>query len=261
MKQLNSGTYDNPRLERLLGQLSERLQMVTGKKVYGYLRPKDKALVDDIVEELSKDERIARLYDLWYEQRYEVLRTYTDTMPEKEPLSRNKEFKSIRNAVIAEALRLPELPYEEPVEESAEEPDSLDTGESFPEDEPEVSVAFQGKNKKKTWWTEEYKQARHFLYGSNTEAPDLGKAYTLLCREAQKGNGFAMHDAGENPVERLRTGQRRGRRTGLVLQGLPGFPRGGTAGKEKGLSAIPNRQAILLWIRCGTELRKGGGMV
>ena len=197
VKQLNSGTYDNPRLERLLGQLSERLQMVTGKKVYGYLRPKDKALVDDIVEELSKDERIARLYDLWYEQRYEVLRTYTDTMPEKEPLSRNKEFKSIRNAVIAEALRLPELPYEEPVEESAEEPDSLDTGESFPEDEPEVSVAFQGKNKKKTWWTEEYKQARHFLYGSNTEAPDLGKAYTLLCREAQKGNGFAMHDAGK----------------------------------------------------------------
>ena len=52
VKQLNSGTYDNPRLERLLGQLSERLQMVTGKKVYGYLRPKDKALVDDIVEEL-----------------------------------------------------------------------------------------------------------------------------------------------------------------------------------------------------------------
>ena len=72
------------------------------------------------------------LYDLWYEQRYEVLRTYTDTMPEKEPLSRNKEFKSIRNAVIAEALRLPELPYEEPVEESAEEPDSVDTGEPSP---------------------------------------------------------------------------------------------------------------------------------
>ena len=198
VKQLGSGTYDNPRLERLLRQLSERLQAVTGKKVYGYLRPKDKALVDDIVEELAKDERVARLYDLWYEQRYEVLRTYTDTMPEKEPLSRNKEFKSIRNAVIAEALRLPELPYEEPVEESTEEPDSVDTEEPSPEEEMPLPVAaFQGKSKKKTWWTEEYKQARHFLYGSKTEAPDFGKAYTLLCREAQKGNGFAMHDMGK----------------------------------------------------------------
>lgn len=196
VEQIHRGAYDNPAVETLLGQLAERLQHISGKKVYGYLRPKDKELVNAIVEELAKDERVARLYDLWYEQRYEVLRTYTDTMPEKDPLSRNKEFKSIRNAVIAEALRLP-APRVMPDEEPMEEPDGLNIEESFPEEEPEVSAAFHRDSKKKIWWTEEYKLARHFLYGSKTEAPDFVKAYTLLCQEAQKGNGFAMHDAGK----------------------------------------------------------------
>ena len=58
------------------------------------------------MDELAKDSRIAALYDLWYEQREEVVRTYTDAMPERVPLSRNKEFKSVRNAVIQEAMEL-----------------------------------------------------------------------------------------------------------------------------------------------------------
>lgn len=65
-----------------------------------------KAIVDQIVAELAGDENIRKLYDLWYEQREDVLRTYTDTFPEQIPLEQNKEFKSIRNAVIQEALKI-----------------------------------------------------------------------------------------------------------------------------------------------------------
>ncbi len=62
--------------------------------------------MDGIVDELEKDPRIAAAYELWYQQREEVLRTYKDDLPERLPLSRQKEFKRIKNIVIEEALRL-----------------------------------------------------------------------------------------------------------------------------------------------------------
>ena len=107
--QINAGEYQNPRIEELLIRLADRLSRTTGKKVYGYLKPDVKAIVDQIVAELAGDENICKLYDLWYEQREDVLRTYTDTFPKRIPLEQNKEFKSIRNAVIQEALKI--TPY------------------------------------------------------------------------------------------------------------------------------------------------------
>ena len=104
--QINAGTYRNPRVEGLLIRLADRLFRTTGKKVYGYLKPDVKAIVDQIVAELAGDENIQKLYDLWYEQREDMLRTYTDTFPDRIPLEQNKEFKFIRNAVIQEALKL-----------------------------------------------------------------------------------------------------------------------------------------------------------
>lgn len=104
--EINAGTYQNPKVEALLFDLSDRLSRTTGKKVYGYLKADVKAIVDQIVKELAGEENIRKLYDLWYEQREDVLRTYTDTFPERVPLEQNKEFKSIRNAVIQEALKI-----------------------------------------------------------------------------------------------------------------------------------------------------------
>lgn len=104
--QINSGQYENPQLEKLLMHLADKLSRTSGKKVYGYLKPETKAIVNEIVAELARDSRIKKLYDLWYEQREDVLRTYTDTFPERLPLEQNKEFKSIRNAIIQEALKI-----------------------------------------------------------------------------------------------------------------------------------------------------------
>ena len=59
VQQISGGTCENLKLEPLLRALSEQLSKVKGKKVYGYLRPELKALVNQIVEELAKDERIA----------------------------------------------------------------------------------------------------------------------------------------------------------------------------------------------------------
>lgn len=103
---INVGSYSNPKLEEMMVNLSDKLAKTKGKKVYGYLKADVKALVDMIVDELGNDENMSKLYDLWYEQREEVLRTYTEKIPARVPLSQNKEFKSIRNEVIQEAMNI-----------------------------------------------------------------------------------------------------------------------------------------------------------
>ena len=104
--QMETGQIQNENLERLVLELAQRLHNTQGKKVYGYLPPKTKVLVDAIVDELAKDERVAAAYDLWNQMREEVCRTYSEQLPERLPLSKQKEFKAVRNMVIREMLRL-----------------------------------------------------------------------------------------------------------------------------------------------------------
>ena len=106
IQQMQDGTLSNERIEQLVLELAKQLKNTSGKKQYGYLKPSVKSLVDEIVDELERDERVAAAYNLWYEMREEVLRTYKDDLPERIPLSRQKEFKRIKNIVIQEAVRL-----------------------------------------------------------------------------------------------------------------------------------------------------------
>lgn len=112
---IHSGGGDNTVIENLLRNLSEELKTSPGKKVYAYLKPEQKKLVDEIMGELAKDERISALYDLWYGQREEVLKTYMDELPPRIPLAECPEFRPIQNAVIREALHLgDEMESDEP---------------------------------------------------------------------------------------------------------------------------------------------------
>ena len=106
IRAINAGTYENQTIESLLLQLVRQLSTTTGKKQYGYLKPELKRLVDAIVEEFSKDPRIAELYDLWYEQKESGIRFYQDEMPERVPLVDNPEFRTIKNMILQEAENL-----------------------------------------------------------------------------------------------------------------------------------------------------------
>lgn len=106
VSKIKSEIYISASVQHKLLELADRLSKTKGKKVYGYLKPDVKALVDSIVDELANDSRIKKLYDLWYEQKENTIRTYTDEIPDRIPLVNNKEFKSIKNAVIKEALKL-----------------------------------------------------------------------------------------------------------------------------------------------------------
>lgn len=104
IQSLKEETENHSELEEKLLRLADRLSKTKGKKVYGYLKADVKALVRSVVDELERDERIAELYALWYERREEVIRTYTETLPLRVPLSENDSFKSVRNAVIQAAM-------------------------------------------------------------------------------------------------------------------------------------------------------------
>lgn len=78
---IHTGGYDNPEMEQLLTEIADRLHHTSGKLVYGYLPKGTKGLIDKAVDLLAADERITKLYDLWYEQKEEILRTYNKKLP------------------------------------------------------------------------------------------------------------------------------------------------------------------------------------
>ncbi len=170
VQQISGGACENPKLESLLRELANRLSNVKGKKVYGYLRPELKALVNKIVDELAKDSRIAQLYDLWYRDKQAARNIYDERPLQRVPLSENSDFKPIRNAVVQAAIVLPPAPIS-PVEDEAE-PDIREPSPSE-DDEPVESppVFFRSRGKKKTFWTEEYLEARRAMYGGQAPHP------------------------------------------------------------------------------------------
>ena len=85
--------------------MAERLLTVKGRKVYGYLPPRTKAIVDAIVEEIAKDEKVAAAYTAWQELYEQVCRDYDEKLRERLPLSQQKEFRSVRNMIIQETLQ------------------------------------------------------------------------------------------------------------------------------------------------------------
>lgn len=106
VQQISGGVCENPKLESMLRELTGKLSNVKGKKVYGYLRPELKELVNQIVDELARDERIAQLYDLWYRDKQAARNVYDERPLQRVPLSENSDFKPIRNAVIRAAVEL-----------------------------------------------------------------------------------------------------------------------------------------------------------
>ena len=125
VQQINNSAYENETVVLMLKELSASLESYKGKMVYGYMPKTAKNLINGIIDELAKDERIAELYNLWYEQKENVIRTYQDTMPQRLPLSANKEFTTIKNAVIQEALNImhDRITFEDDVQEETDTPE------------------------------------------------------------------------------------------------------------------------------------------
>ena len=106
IREMKSGLCDSPviagQMETLAGMLAE----VKGKKVYGYLKKPLKDKVDSIVDELEKLPEVAAYYAVWNDLRDTLDGYYKSKPRQHNPLSQQKEFRAIKNAIIQEAERL-----------------------------------------------------------------------------------------------------------------------------------------------------------
>ena len=112
---MRDSVCDHPDAEWLMLELAAQLGTVKGKKSYGYLPKRLKKLVDEIVDEMERLPGVSKCYDQWLLLQGKVDAYYHDKPQKRIPLSQQKEFRQIKNAVVQEAehLRLDELAFEE----------------------------------------------------------------------------------------------------------------------------------------------------
>ena len=101
-------TVENPpeSIRQKLMELALELHTVNGKKQYGYLKKPLKDMVDSIVDELEKLPEVAAYYAVWNGLRDTLEGYYKNRPRQHNPLSQQKEFRAIKNAIIQEAERL-----------------------------------------------------------------------------------------------------------------------------------------------------------
>ena len=125
--QMKNGICDSPEMEPLIQTLVMQLSEVTGKKKYGYLPKTVKETVDKIIDELEKLPVIDQCYQAWWKLQCEIMDYYAERQRERPKLSEQKEFRSIKNAVIQEAenIRLGVVTFEDGQMEDEREDEEL----------------------------------------------------------------------------------------------------------------------------------------
>ena len=115
-----------PAAERGLWELSQKMNDVQGKKVYGYLPKPMKQLVDAVVDAMTELPVVNECYQKWWELQCRLNNYYSEQQRQRPPLSQQKEFRQIKNAVIREAehIRQGRISFEDAA--SAQEDEATD---------------------------------------------------------------------------------------------------------------------------------------
>lgn len=172
---MQNGVCDHPDAEQLMLELAAQLGTVKGKKSYGYLPKRLKNLVDEIVDEMERLPVVSKCYDQWLRLQGKMDSYYHDKPQERIPLSQQKEFRQIKNAVIQEAerLRLGEITFEE-----------KDLGQH---DEPE-----EFRNEPYDYWT-----LRDVIRDESLTMEERSDAVSEMNRLAENGDMYAQYLMGK----------------------------------------------------------------
>ena len=115
-KAMREMTCIHPEAEQMIWDLSRQLGQVGGKKTYGYLPKPMKKLVDEIVDQMAQLPTVDACYQTWWELQCQVEDYYSEGKKRlRPPLSQQKEFRQIKNAVIKEAehIRVNKFSFED----------------------------------------------------------------------------------------------------------------------------------------------------
>ena len=104
--QLETGEDPPEAIQQKLLELALEMHTVSGKKQYGYLKKSLKDKVDEIADGLEKLPEVAEYYAVWNDLRDTLESYYKAKSRQHNPLSQQKEFCAIKNAIIQEAERL-----------------------------------------------------------------------------------------------------------------------------------------------------------
>lgn len=164
---LSVSVSDDEALTQKMCILAEALKDVSGRKTYGYLKPAMKEMVDDVVDQLAKNPKVTECYESWNKLQDTIYGYYSSEPRVRLPLSQQKEFRNIKNIIIAEAenIRLGNHSFED---------DLL-------QDEPELAfpsapdIKYEGGTGQKR---ANHKQAPRSIY---EQASDYRKAKEIVC--------------------------------------------------------------------------------
>ena len=114
-QEMQASLGSHPEAESLMVTLVAQLESVTGKKKYGYLPKALKKTVYEIVDLMERLPVINECYQVWWELQCQVEDFYSEKERQRPPLSQQKEFRSIKNAVIQEAenIRMGKVTFED----------------------------------------------------------------------------------------------------------------------------------------------------
>ena len=120
-QEMRQSIGSHPEVELLMVTLAAQLETVKGKKKYGYLPKAVKKTVDGIVDQMEQLPVIDECYQVWWELQCQIEDFYSEKERRRPPLSQQKEFRSIKNAVVQEAenIRMGKVTFED---EEMEEP-------------------------------------------------------------------------------------------------------------------------------------------
>ena len=207
--------FEDTELIKLVGKLNDQLKSVTGKKVYGYLKPEVKQTVNAIFEALAENNSIQKMYKLWCEMEQQKHDVYSSAKLQFPTLVDNKEFKSVKNMIVQTVLDMNspviDIEIEEPeLTEKTDNDDITDIPPMFDNDNmADGDFTWNDKNavtsdtyktpKSRSYlkWSNEYKKACRIIYDKSSKPEDFKKAEQILISESEKGNLLAIHDLGK----------------------------------------------------------------
>ena len=207
--------FEDTELIKLVGKLNDQLKSITGKKVYGYLKPEVKQTVNAIFARLAENDSIQKMYKLWCEMEQQKHDVYSSAKLQFPTLVDNKEFKSVKNMIVQTVLDMNspvvDIEIEEPeLTEKTDNDDITDIPPMFDNanmadgdftwnDKNAVTSDTYKTPKSKYYlkWSNEYKEACRIIYDKSSKPEDFKKAEQLLLSESNSGNILAIHDLGK----------------------------------------------------------------
>ena len=211
-KAMREMTCIHPEAEQMIWNLSRQLGQVGGRKTYGYLPKPMKKLVDEIVDQMARLPTVDACYQTWWELQCQVEDYYSEGKKRlRPPLSQQKEFRQIKNAVIKEAehLRMNRFSFED--EEMQDDGEQISTygmsyecqdlqnvanDESFPLEERDEAAEQLGRLADAGDAYAQYIIGTAYRDGGLL-IPDTAKAQKLLERAAEQDSDAAQYALGK----------------------------------------------------------------